>query len=272
MNDKNASKMTSAKRIEEIKQIIFNELKNFKAKISISNIAKFLNDPNVEIQINMINILKDGYEVYPEEIDKLIDIMTRSYMRNQKYIAISLLTELSKIHPDYAFDKLSKIIYIQSDLIESTSDAIKSVWRDNIDDLIKNIKAYWDLNKNVNLKQTALTCIDTSLLSDSEIILDYLNIFINDANPEIRFQSALKIRDLYIKEPYVVEAKLREWLKDNNKFSSQTIILAFKEINKRRDSMLLDRTCIIMNNWLRNESESIKNAASKILGIIKEQI
>ena len=109
MNDKNVSKITTAKRIEEIKQIIFNELKNFKAKVSISNIAKYLNDPNVEIQINMINILRDGYELYPEEIDKLIDIMTRSFMRNQKYIAISVLTELSKIHPEYAFDKLSKI-------------------------------------------------------------------------------------------------------------------------------------------------------------------
>ena len=137
---------------------------------------------------------------------------------------------------------------------------------------IKNINVYWNLNQSVNLKHTALLSIDTSFVVDSEIILNYLVSFISDINPEIRFQTALKIRDLYIKEPYVVEAKLREWLKDNNKNTSQTIVLAFKEINKRKDSMLLDRTCIIMNNWNRSDSESIRNTASKILGIIREQI
>jgi len=83
----------------------------------------------------------------------------------------------------------------------------------------------------------------------------------------------MKLKEIYIREPYITESEMRKWLKESmSKNAVQTIVLAFKEISKRKDSFLLDRTCLILENWERNEAEIISNTGTKILSLLREKL
>lgn len=263
----------SKKEYEEIKKIVETDLKDYKKKKSFTNIAKLLNEAEVSSQVQAITAIIELYSSYPEEIDKITDIMSRAFIRNQKIIAVSIITELSPLYPDYAFTKLAKVLNVQNDLIEAVSDALKNLWKNKEMDLIKNIETFWDLKTNRNLKLAAILSIDTANISDSEVVLNFLSNFKDEPFQEVKHEVAVKLKELYIKEPYIVESEMRKWLKESlNRNIVQIVISAFKEIGKRRDSFLLDRTCLIMENWERNESEVIRITGAKVLSFLKEKL
>jgi len=258
---------------DEIKKLVEADLNDYKKKKSFANIASLLNDADVSTQVKTIKAITDSYSSYSEQIDKITDIMSRSFIRNQKLIAITIITELSPIYPDYAFPKLAKIISTQSDLIEAISGALKNLWKEKEPELIKNIQAFWDLKTDKNLKLAAILSIDSANIEDSEVLLDFLSNFIDESSMDVKYEVALKIKELYIREPYITESEMRKWLKESmSKNAAQTIILAFKEIGKRKDSFLLDRTCLILENWQRNETEIIRNTGAKILSSLQEKL
>lgn len=266
-------KAGSKRGYEEIKKLVVDDLKDYKKKKSFAGIASLLNDTDVSIQVQTIKAIIDVYISFQDEIDKITDIMSRSFVRNQKLIAVSIITELSLIYPDYALSKLAKILSVQGDLIEAVSDALKNLWKNKEPELIKNIQAFWDLKTNKNLKLAAILCIDPANIEDSEVLLDFLSNFIDESSMDVRYEVAMKLKELYIKEPYITESEMRKWLKGSmSKNAAQTIILAFKEISKRKDSFLLDRTCLILENWERNEAEIISNTGTKILSLLREKL
>jgi hypothetical protein len=266
-------KAGSKRGYEEIKKLVEADLKEYKKKKSFANIASLLNDADVSTQVQTIKVITDVYTLYADEIDKITDIMSRSFVRNQKLVSVSIITELSLIYPDYAFPKLAKILSVQGDLIEAVSDALKNLWKNKEPELIKNIQTYWDLKTNKNLKLAAILSIDPSNIDDSEALLDFLSGFIDESSMDVRYEVAMKLKELYIKEPYITESEMRKWLKGSmSKNASQTIILAFKEISKRKDSFLLDRTCLILENWERNEAEIISSTGTKILSLLREKL
>ena len=266
-------KAGSKKSYEEIKKVVEADLKDYKKKKSFINIASLLNDADVSTQVQTIKAITDAFSLYPEEIDKITDIMSRSYVRNQKLIAISIITELSLTHPDYAFPKLAKILNIQSELVEAVSDALKNLWKEKETELINNIETFWDLKTNNNLKLAAILSIDPANIDDSEVLLDFLSSFIDEPSKDLKSEVAMKLKEIYIREPYITESEMRKWLKESmSKNAVQTIVLAFKEISKRKDSFLLDRTCLILENWERNEAEIISNTGTKILSLLREKL
>ncbi len=259
--------------LEEIKKVIESDLKDFKKKRSFANILRLLNQGDLNTQVQLIYQIVEDYNTYPEEIDKIAEIMSKSVIYNQKLLAVSVITELSVRYPDYAFPKLSNIIINQGDLIGVISDALKNLWKGKEAELIQNIQTFWNLKANKDLKLAAILSLDTSSISDSEIMLEFLSNFREESFPEVRHELAIKLKELYIKEPYIVESEMRKWLKDtNNRNTAQIIILSFREISKRKDPFLLDRTCLIMENWSKNNTEAVSSTGEKILNMLKEKL
>jgi len=267
------TKAGSKKGYDEIKKLIESDIREYKRKKSFANIARLLNEADINSQIQAITAITEVYSLYPEEIDKITDIMSRAFIRNQKLIAISIITELSLKYPDYAFSKLARILSIQNDLIEAVSDALKNLWREKREELMKNIEIFWDLKTNKNLKLAAILSIDTTNISDSEIILKFLSNFREESFPEVKHEVAMKLKELYIKEPYIIESEMRKWLKESSgRNTAQIITSSFKEISKRRDPFLLDRTCMIMENWEKNDAEVVRSTGAKVLSLLRESL
>lgn len=260
------------KRFKQYQKLIASDLKQFIKKKAYPQIAACFRDPNLQHQILAIKAFTSLYEEYQEEIDKLLDVMLRSFLTNQKFVAITLLVNISFTHPDYAFPKLAKHTSQNKELIEIVSDALKVKWQDRQHDLIDQFIQHWDLKNQHNLKKTAIMSLNPHSNEETDKMLDFLSIFMHETDTFLHLQLAIKIKDLYIREPYFVESKMREWMKDIDPVhASQIVVIAFKEINKRQDPNLLDRTCIILENWSKNITPSIHDTASKVLSMLKER-
>lgn len=263
---------SEAKKFKEYSKLIASDLKTFIKKKSYPQIAACFRDPNLHHQIIAIKAFTALYDEYPEEIDKLLDVMIRSFLSNQKFVAITLLVNISFSHPDYAFQKLAKHTTQHKDLVEMVADALKSKWQAQQNDLIDHLQKYWDLKTQQNLKKTAILSLNPHSEEETDKMLDFLGTFMHETEPFLQLQTAIKIKELYVREPYFVESKMREWMTQNDTIHApQIVILAFKEVNKRQDPNLLDRTCIILENWSKNSSSIVVETASKVLGILKER-
>ena len=117
---------SEAKKFKEYSKLIASDLKTFIKKKAYPQIASCFRDPNLHHQIIAIKAFTALYDEYPEEIDKLLDVMIRSFLSNQKFVAITLLVNISFSHPDYAFSKLAKHTTQHKDLVEIVADALKS--------------------------------------------------------------------------------------------------------------------------------------------------
>lgn len=262
-----------SKKVQEYQKLIAADLKVYGKKRAFPNIAKSLSDPIIGNQIAAIQAFVSLYESYPDEEDKLLDVFTKSFITGQKYVAITIIVSISLLHPEYAFLKLSKTISIQKDLVDFTANALKGAWKEKEDKLIQLMSNFWDLRNNLNLKKVAIMSLNTTIDDENDILIDFLGKFVSDNDAFIRTQVSLKLKELYIKEPYVVESKMRTWLlEDTNKNAGTVVVSTFREINKRQDPNLLDRTCLIMKNWERSESEPIHSTAVKVLNILKEKM
>jgi len=262
-----------SKKVLEYQKLIAGDLKVYGKKRAFPIIAKCLNDQNISNQIAAIQAFVSLYETFPEEEDKLLDVFSKSFITGQKYVAITILVSLSLIHPDYAFDKLSKVITLQKDLVDFTANSLKSAWKEQEDKMISLMSNFWDLRNNLNLKKVAIMSLNTAVEDENDILIDFLGKFVSDNDAFIRTQVSLKLKELYIRVPYVVEAKMRAWLiNDLGKNTGLVILNTFREINKRQDPTLLDRSCIIMKNWEKNESEQVRQNATKILNLLKERM
>jgi len=262
-----------SKKVQDYQKLMAGDLKVYGKKRAFPNIAKSLSDPVIGNQISAIQAFVSLYETYPEEEDKLLDVFTRSFIMGQKYVAITIIVSISLVHPDYAFTKLSKTLSSQKDLVDFTANALKGAWKEKEDKLIHYMSSFWDLRNNLSLKKVAIMSLNTTIEDDEDILIDFLGKFVTDNDAFIRSQVSQKLKELYIKEPYVVESKMRSWLhEDIGKNAGTVIVSTFREINKRQDPNLLDRTCLIMKNWERNELESIRTTAGKVLNILKENM
>lgn len=262
-----------SKKVLEYQKLIASDLKVYGKKRAFPAIAKCLSDQHIGNQIAAIQAFVSLYETYPDEEDKLLDVFAKSFITGQKYVAITIIVSLSLTHPDYSFDKLSKILSVQKDLVDFTANSLKGAWKDNEDKLIQLMSSFWDLRNNLNLKKTAIMSLNTSVEDENDMLIDFIGKFIADNDAFIRSQVSIKLKELYIRVPYVVEAKMRNWLtQDQTKNAGLVIVNTFREINKRQDPTLLDRSCIIMQNWEKNESEQVRTNAAKILTLLKDKM
>ncbi len=260
------------KKFKEYRKQIETDLKSFIKKKAYPHIASCFRDPNLQHQILAIKAFTSLYEEYCQEIDKLLDVMIRSFLSNQKFVAITLLVNISYTHPDYAFPKLAKYTIQIKDLSDIVSDALKVKWQSNQHGLIDHFIKYWDIKNQQNLKKAAILSLNPHSDEETDKMLDFLSLFMHESEPFLQMQTAIKIKELYIREPYFVESKMREWmLTIDPVHASQIVVLAFKEINKRQDPNLLDRTCLVLENWSKNTSSTIQETASKVLAILKER-
>ncbi len=275
MNDKHdLDKMDAGekKRFVQYQKLIASDLKQFLKKKAYPQIAACFRDPVLSHQILAIKAFTSLYEEFNEETDKLLDVMLRSFLSNQKFVAITLLVNISFTHPDYAFPKIAKHASQNKELVEIVSDALKVKWQDRQHDLIDQFIQYWDLKNQHNLKKVAIMSLNPHSNEETDKMLDFLSIFMHESDAFLQNQIAIKIKDLYVREPYFVESKMREWMKDIDPVhGSQIVVLAFKEINKRQDPNLLDRTCLILENWSKNATPTIQETALKVLSILKER-
>ncbi|MCE5222860.1 hypothetical protein LLG10_01540 [bacterium] len=271
-NDKiNKNNELNQKKLLEFQKLMSLDLAVFAKKRAFPNIAKCLNEPQLQDQILAIEAFAMLYETYPDEEDKLIDIFIRSFIKNQKYIAVTILIQISLLHPSYAFTKLEKIITAQKDLIEITAQALKGAWSGKEESLLAHMTQLWDLHGNLSSKKVAIMALDTEFEDENNLMIDFIGQLITDSDPFVRNQVSNKLKERFIKEPYVVEAKMREWLaKDTSHNAVLTVLTTFKDLAKRQDPNLLDRACIIMQNWERNDSEDIKATAAKVLLLLRE--
>lgn len=271
-NDKiNKQNETNQKKLREFQKLMSSDLTVFSKKRAFPNIAKCLNEPQLQDQILAIEAFASLYETYSDEEDKLIDIFIRSFIKNQKYIAVTILIQISLLHPAYAFAKLEKIITSQKDLIEITAQALKGAWSGKEESLLAHMNHFWDLRSSLSSKKVAVMSLDTEFEDENDTMIDFIGQFVSDSDPFIRNQASNRLKERFIKEPYVVEAKMREWLtKDTSRNAVLTILSVFKDLARRQDPNLLDRACIIMQNWERNDSEDIKSTAGKVLLLLRE--
>lgn len=271
-NDKvNKLNEASQKKLNEFVKLMSVDLAVFQKKRAFPNIAKCLNEPQLQDQILAIQAFASLYETFPDQEDKLIDIFIRSFIKNQKYIAVTILIQISLHHPLYAFAKLEKIITSQKDLIEITAQALKGAWSGQEEALITHMNQLWNLQGNLSSKKVAVMAVDTEFEDENNLMIDFIGQFIPDSDPFVRNQASNKLKERFIKEPYVVEAKMRELLsKDTSRNAVMTILTTFKDLAKRQDPNLLDRACIIMQNWGRSENEEIRTTAEKVLLLLRE--
>jgi len=270
-NDKNKLTDASQKKLNEFVKLMSADLAVFQKKRVFPNIAKCLNEPQLQDQILAIQAFASLYETYPDQEDKLIDIFIRSFIKNQKYIAVTILIQISLNHPPYAFAKLEKIITAQKDLIEITAQALKGAWSGQEEALITHMNQLWNLQGNLSSKKVAIMAVDTEFEDENNLMIDFIGQFIPDSDPYVRMQASNKLKERFIKEPYVVEAKMRELLsKDTSRNAVLTILSTFKDLAKRQDPNLLDRACIIMQNWERSDIEEIRTTAEKVLQLLRE--
>lgn len=262
-----------SKKVLEYQKLIAGDLKVYGKKRAFPAIAKCLADQNIANQIAAIQAFVSLYDTFPEEEDKLLDVFAKSFITGQKYVAITIIVSLSIQHPEYAFDKLSKILSVQKDLVDFTANSLKGAWKDNEDKLIQLMSNFWDLRNNNNLKKVAIMSLTTSVEDENDVLIDFLGKFVSDNDAFIRSQVSVKLKEMYIRVPYIVEAKMRTWLAgDQSKNAGLVVLSTFREINKRQDPNLLDRSCIIMKNWEKNESEQVRQSATKILALLKEKM
>ncbi|MDD4028804.1 MAG: hypothetical protein PHI40_01845 [Caldisericia bacterium] len=263
MNKTNISK----KELLEIQQNIEFDLKNYMRKRAFPNIAKFLNHSSVEHQVYAVHTLVDFYDQYPTEEDKLLTEFLKSYLPMQKYSALLIIAGISLQNPAFGFPKMAEALRSRKDVREFAANALKNSWKDQEEQLAENIVRYWDFRDNVDLKIVAVTSVNTKAEDEENRILDFLGRFIEDNDIQIRNHLVEKLKDFYIREPIVVEAKLREWLLQAQTQNPElTIVQMVREIAKRKDPFLLDRTSIIMKNWSQNEK--LKETAQTVLQLL----
>jgi hypothetical protein len=257
----------SKKEQLEIQQHIESDLKNYMRKRAFPHIAKFLNHSSVEHQVYTVHTMVDFYEQYPKEEDKLLTEFLKSYLPMQKYSAFLIMAGISLNHPEFAFPKMEEALRSRKDIREFAANALKNSWKDKEEELAENIVRYWDLKDNVDLKIVAVTSVNTKAEDEENHILDFLGRFIEDHDIQVRNHVVEKLKDFYIREPIVVEAKLREWLLEAKTQNPELIVVQMiREIAKRKDPFLLDRTSIIMKNWSQNEK--LKDTAHTVLQML----
>jgi hypothetical protein len=260
------------RKFKEYHKLIELDLKSFLKKKAYPNVASCFRNPNLHQQIIAIKAFTSLYDDYPEEVDKLLDVMIRSFLTNQKFVAVTLLVNISFAHPEYAFPKMAKYTIQLKELVEIVSDALKIKWQDNQNELIEHFLKYWELRQYQNLKKTAIMSLNTQSIEETDAMLDFLGTFMHESEPFIHLQLALKVKELYVREPYFVEAKMREWISQVDPVhASQIVVQSFKEISKRQDPNLIDRSCIILENWSKNPASVIQETAAKVLAILKDK-
>ncbi len=257
----------SKKEQMEIDQNIEFDLKNYMRKRAFPHIAKYLNHASVQIQVYAVHTLVSLYNQYPTEEDKLLTEFLKSYLPMQKYPALLIISGISLEHPEFGFPKMEEALRSRKDVREFAANALKNSWKDQEERLAENIVRFWNLQENVDLKIVAVTSVNTKAEDEENHILDFLGRFIEDHDIQVRNHLVEKLKDFYIREPIVVEAKLRDWiLQAQTQNPELTVIQMIREIAKRKDPFLLDRTSIIMKNWSQNEK--LKETAQTILQML----
>ncbi|MCK5849211.1 MAG: hypothetical protein KAH01_08465 [Caldisericia bacterium] len=255
------------KDMQDIQQKVALDLSNYLRKRAFPNIARCLNNPSIQHQVYTVQAFIDLYEQYPKEEDKLLSEFLKSYLPMQKFSALLIISGISVNHPEFGFLKMSEALNARRDISEFAANALQNSWKDKEEQMVLNMQKYWDFDSNDNLKAAAVMTINTQIDDEEDKLLSFIGRFIEDSNVEVKNQIIAKLKEFYIREPIVVEAKLREWItNEKTQNPERTIIQVFREVLKRKDPFLLDRTSIIMKNWSNNEK--LKNVASTILNLL----
>ena len=255
------------KDMQDIQQKVTLDLRNYLRKRAFPNIARCLNNPSVQHQVYAVQTFIDLFEQYPKEEDKLLSEFLKSYLPMQKFSALLIISGISVDHPEFGFLKMAEALNARSDISEFAANALQNSWKNKEEQMIANMQKYWDFNSNVNLKIVAVMTINTQTDDEEDKLLSFIGKFIDDSDVKVKSQIISKLKEFYIREPIVVEAKLREWITNSkNQNPEHKVIQMFREVLKRKDPFLLDRTSIIMKNWSNNEK--LKDAASTILDLL----
>jgi hypothetical protein len=255
------------KDMQDIQQKVALDLRNYLRKRAFPNIARCLNNPSIQHQVYAMQAFIDLFEQYPKEEDKLLSEFLKSYLPMQKFSALLIISGISVDHPEFGFLKMDEALRARNDIGEFAANALQNSWKDKEEQMVTGMQKYWNFDSNNNLKTVAVMSLNTQIDDDDDILLTFIGKFIDDSDIKVRNQIISKLKEFYIREPIVVEAKLREWITNSkNQNPERTVIQMFREVLKRKDPFLLDRTSIIMKNW--NNNEKLKNVASTILDLL----